>query len=105
RVNELEEILARQDAAVKALRSTVSEALLGFENNGLTVEIKQGKVYVSLEESLLFASGSTNVDARGPDFIPELVMKEPYVGPYNANKTCSDFSPTENNKKAPKLLI
>ncbi|MFO7978486.1 MAG: OmpA family protein [Bacteroidales bacterium] len=72
RVNELEEILARQDAAVKALRSTVSDALLGFENNGLTVEIKQGKVYVSLEESLLFASGSTNVDARGETALKEL---------------------------------
>ncbi len=72
RVNELEDILARQDSAVKALRSTVSNALLGFENNGLTIEIKQGKVYVSLDESLLFASGSTNVDARGETALKEL---------------------------------
>lgn len=72
RVNELEAILARQDSAVQALRHTVSNALLGFENNGLTIEIKQGKVYVSLEESLLFASGSTTVDARGETALKEL---------------------------------
>lgn len=72
RVNELEAILARQDSAVQALRNTVSKALLGFENNGLTIEVKQGKVYVSLEESLLFASGSTSVDARGEAALKEL---------------------------------
>lgn len=74
RVNELESILARQDSAVKALRGTVSKALLGFENNGLTIEIKQGKVYVSLEESLLFASGSSAVDARGESALKELAI-------------------------------
>jgi chemotaxis protein MotB len=72
RVAELENILARQDSAVQALRRTVSTALLGFENNGLTIEIKQGKVYVSLEESLLFASGSANVDTRGESALKEL---------------------------------
>ena len=65
RVNELESILNRQEAVVQELRRTVSSALLGFENNGLTVETRNGKVYVSLEESLLFASGSTTVDSKG----------------------------------------
>jgi chemotaxis protein MotB len=72
RVNELEAILARQDSAVQALRRTVSNALLGFENNGLTIDIRQGKVYVSLEESLLFASGSAAVDSRGESALREL---------------------------------
>ncbi len=72
RVNELESILARQDSTVQALRRTVSNALLGFEGQGLTVEIKNGKVYVSLEESLLFASGSTTVDQRGVSALREL---------------------------------
>lgn len=72
RVNELEDILNRQEAVVQELRRTVSSALLGFENNGLTVEIKNGKVYVSLEESLLFASGSTTVDRRGETALREL---------------------------------
>ncbi len=72
RVFELENILARQDSIVQALRRTVSNALLGFEGQGLTVEIKKGKVYVSLEESLLFASGSTSVDSRGVNALRQL---------------------------------
>jgi chemotaxis protein MotB len=72
RVTELENILARQDSTVQALRRTVSSALLGFEGQGLTVEIKNGKVYVSLEESLLFATGSTNVDTRGVNALRQL---------------------------------
>lgn len=72
RVNELESILSRQEAVVQELRRTVSNALLGFENNGLTVETRNGKVYVSLEESLLFASGSTTVDSKGESALKEL---------------------------------
>ena len=65
RVNELESILNKKDSTVNALKSKVQSALLGFENNGLTIEQKNGKVYVSLDESLLFASGSYNVDSEG----------------------------------------
>jgi len=72
RVNELESIIARQDSTVQALRNSVSRALLGFEGQGLTIEIKNGKVYVSMEESLLFATGSTNVDPRGVNALKEL---------------------------------
>ncbi|TVQ89318.1 MAG: flagellar motor protein MotB [Bacteroidetes bacterium] len=72
RVEELESILARQDSVVRELRRKVSTALLGFEGQGLTVEIKNGKVYVSLEESLLFATGSTQVDSRGVRALREL---------------------------------
>jgi chemotaxis protein MotB len=72
RVNELEKVISRQDSVVKALRRTVSSALLGFEGQGLSIEIKNGKVYVSMEESLLFASGSTNVDPRGVNALREL---------------------------------
>ncbi len=72
RVNELENILAEKDKAVKDLRDKVSKALYGFENNGLTIEIRNGKVYVSLDESLLFASGSWAVSAKGRDAIIKL---------------------------------
>jgi len=72
RVMELEAILGRQEEIVNNLRQSVSNALLGFENNGLTIEVKNGKVYVSLEESLLFASGSTTVDRRGETALKEL---------------------------------
>lgn len=73
RLIELENILAKKDSAVNALKFKVSEALLGFENQGLTVSQKNGKVYVSLEEKLLFKSGSTEVDAKGIDALKKLV--------------------------------
>jgi chemotaxis protein MotB len=72
RLNELESILNRQDSIVNALRRTVSNALLGFQDNGLSVDIRNGKVYVSLEERLLFATGSTTVDPQGVSALKEL---------------------------------
>lgn len=72
RVNELEEMLARKDDAVKALKSKVTNALRGFENKGLTVHEKNGKVYVSLEAKLLFNSGSTVVEPQGKIALIEL---------------------------------
>lgn len=72
RVNELEAYITRQDSVVRALRNTVSSALLGFEGQGLSVEIREGKVYVSMDESLLFATGSTQVGSRGVNALREL---------------------------------
>ncbi len=72
RVNELESVLHKKDSTVNALKSKVQNALLGFENNGLTIEQKNGKVYVSLDESLLFASGSYNVDSEGKKVLGKL---------------------------------
>lgn len=72
RVVELETILKNKDQAVEELRKKVADALLGFVNNGLTVEQKNGKVYVSLEERLLFASGSTSVDPKGVEALRKL---------------------------------
>jgi chemotaxis protein MotB len=72
RVNELEEMIQRKDEAVKSLKLKVSKALLGFENKGLTVVEKNGKVYVSLEAKLLFNSGSTLVEAEGKKALIEL---------------------------------
>jgi chemotaxis protein MotB len=72
RVNELEEMIARQEQATKALRQKVANALKGFENKGLTVHEKDGKVYVSLEAKLLFASGSIKVENEGKIALVEL---------------------------------
>lgn len=67
RVNELEDILRKKDQAVADLRKKLSDALIGFENKGLTITQKNGKVYVSMDESLLFASGKTAVEPKGVD--------------------------------------
>lgn len=72
RVNELESVLSRKDSTVNALKSKVQSALLGFENKGLTIEQKNGKVYVSMDESLLFASGSYNIGSKGKDALKNL---------------------------------
>ncbi|MBX2958756.1 MAG: OmpA family protein [Flavobacteriales bacterium] len=72
RVNELEAMISRKDSLVTALKNKVKDALLGFENNGLTIEQKNGKVYVSLDESLLFSSGSYAVGTKGVDVLKKL---------------------------------
>ena len=72
RVNELEEIIANKDAIVKALKNKVAKALLGFRDKGLSVIEKDGKVYVSMDAKLLFASGSTKVDSEGIKALKEL---------------------------------
>ncbi|MFN5554596.1 MAG: hypothetical protein ACK48F_00145 [Chryseotalea sp.] len=58
KVTELEQVLANKDKAVQDLRSKITNALLNFKENDLTVNVKNGKVYVSLAEQLLFGSGS-----------------------------------------------
>lgn len=72
RVTELEEMIKRKDDAMKQLKSRVSNALKGFENKGLTVVEKNGKIYVSLEAKLLFASGSTTVEPDGKKALVDL---------------------------------
>lgn len=73
RLVELERILDAQQKAVRDLKNKVSEALFGFENNGLTVTMKDGKVYVSLDEKLLFRTGSWEIDANGRTALKRLV--------------------------------
>lgn len=72
RLAELERILSRKDSAANALKESVSKALLGFEGQGLTVELKNGKVYVSMDEKLLFRSGSYEVDIKGKQALQDL---------------------------------
>jgi chemotaxis protein MotB len=68
----LQHALTQKDSIAQALRKKVADALLGFEGKGLTVTMRDGKVYVSLDEKLLFASGSATVDSRGVEAIGNL---------------------------------
>lgn len=72
RLIELEGILARQDSVVKALKTKVANALTGFEGKGLSIEQKNGKVYVKMDESLLFASGSWEVGTKGQEALKNI---------------------------------
>lgn len=69
---ELQTAIYKQDSITNALRKAVSDALLGFEGKGLTVHMKDGKVYVSLEEKLLFASGKWDVSNDGVSALKNL---------------------------------
>ena len=72
RVEELEGLIARQKQAMRNLKERLSDALLNFEDKGLTVEARDGKVYVSMENKLLFKSGSWTVEAAGQNAIKSL---------------------------------
>ncbi len=72
RINEMQSILAQKDAEVKALKEKVSNALKGFEGSGLNVHEKDGKVYVSMDDKLLFASGSWTINENGLKAIQDL---------------------------------
>ena len=72
RLKELEDMIAAKEATMRKLKETLSKALNGFEGKGLTVEQKNGKVYVSMENKLLFNSGSWSVGPEGKKAVVEL---------------------------------
>lgn len=72
RLREVEEILRKRDEATNALKEKLQKALLGFQQSGLSVDIRNGKVYVSLTDKLLFSSGSIVIDEKGKAALQEL---------------------------------
>ena len=72
RVDELEGLIARQQETMRNLKEKLSDALLNFEDKGLTVEAREGKVYISMENNLLFRSGSWKVESEGKKAISGL---------------------------------
>lgn len=78
RVQQLEDLMASKEASMQALKDAVSNALQNFEGKGLTVYRKNGKVYVSMENKLLFNSGSWLVGNQGKNAVQQLatVLKQ-----------------------------
>jgi len=78
RVQQLEALIAAKEAKMQQLKTAVSNALQNFEGKGLTVHRKNGKVYVSMENKLLFSSGSWAVGSQGQSAVVELakVLKQ-----------------------------
>jgi len=72
RVDQLEELIALKEAALSELKQRLSDALLNFRGKGLTVEQRNGKVYVSMENKLLFQSGRWDIEAEGKKAIRQL---------------------------------
>ena len=69
---ELQAILDKKDADVEALKNKIKTALKGFDGSGLEITEKNGKVYVSMDEKLLFATGKFTIDAQGEAALKEL---------------------------------
>lgn len=72
KLKEVEDILKKRDEATNALKEKLQQALLGFQASGLTVDIRNGKVYVSLMDKLLFATGSIVIDSKGKQALQQL---------------------------------
>ncbi len=72
RIEELEATIARQDSIAKRLNRLLREALLGFEADELSIKIKDGKVYVSMSDKLMFASGKAEVQKKGKEALKVL---------------------------------
>lgn len=72
KLSGLQKELDAKDAAMRSLKDRVSAALTGFEGKGLTVTQKGGKIYVNLDNKLLFATGSTAVEAKGKEALASL---------------------------------
>jgi len=72
RVGELEALIAEKEQKMQNLKDNLSKALTNFEGQGLSVEMRDGKVYVSMENKLLFDSGSWSVGSEGKKAVKEL---------------------------------
>ena len=72
RVEELERLIARQKQAMVDLKENLSDALLNYKDKGLTVEVRDSKVYISMENKLLFKSGSWTLELEGQRAISSL---------------------------------
>jgi len=72
RVEELEKLVADKEALMDALKTALTDALVSFKGNGLSVEQRDGKVYVSMENKLLFQSGSWSVANTGKQALKKL---------------------------------
>jgi chemotaxis protein MotB len=83
KVQELSAIIQRQDSITQALLAKVQDALVNFRADELSVEMKNGKVYVSLSDQLLFQSGSAEVNSKGREAllkVAEVLKKNPDIG-------------------------
>jgi chemotaxis protein MotB len=71
-INELQGLIDAKEAQMQQLKNAISSALLNFEGKGLTVVQKNGKIYVSMENKLLFDSGSWAVGSEGKVAVEQL---------------------------------
>ncbi len=79
---EMRAIIARQDSITERLNATLRKALLGFNSDELTVDVKNGKVYVSMSDKLMFKSGSADMEQKGAEalkLLADVLVKNPDI--------------------------
>ncbi|MBD0287552.1 MAG: OmpA family protein, partial [Flavisolibacter sp.] len=74
RLAQMRQLMDQQRQAIENLRQKMVNALVAFKPEELSVFVKNGKVYVSLQESLLFPSGSAVVNPRGKEALGKLAQ-------------------------------
>lgn len=72
RLRQMQALLDQQRKAAEDLRKKIADALTGFNSNELTVTMKNGRVYISMQESLLFPSGSAVVNPKGKEALQKV---------------------------------
>ena len=81
-INDLKDVIQKQNELVSNLLKQVTDALIGFSSDELTVQMRDGKVYVAMSDRLLFRSGSADVDTRGKQalaLLAEVLTKQPEI--------------------------
>jgi chemotaxis protein MotB len=82
KLTELQSLMNRQDSILKALNNVVKNALLGFNKDELSVEMKNGRVYVLMNDKLLFKSASATIESKGKEALKKLasvLIKNPDI--------------------------
>ncbi|MDQ1266745.1 MAG: chemotaxis protein MotB [Bacteroidota bacterium] len=75
KIKEINNALKTRENAINSLKTKLNNALLGFADKGISISIKNGKVYVSLSNQLLFKLGSTEIDKKGKEALLELAKE------------------------------
>lgn len=99
RLQHLQNLIQKQRDAMSKLRKSIADALVNFKPDELSVYIKDGNVYVSLQEKLLFKTGSAVVDPKGKQalgFLAEVLNNTPDVTVLIEGHT--DTVPIKNEK-------
>jgi chemotaxis protein MotB len=74
RLKDLQYMIQSQKDVMVRLKNSMADALMNYESDELSVYIKDGNVYVSLSEKLLFKSGSDVVDPKGKEALKSLAQ-------------------------------
>lgn len=103
-IQKLTDLINEKDAALTSLKDKIVKALAGYEDKGLSVEQKNGRIYVNMEAKLLFASGSTEVGKEGKQAVVDLakvIQDQPDLsilieGHTDTDKVSSSKIPSDN---------